>query len=46
MKIALITIGVLAAGFLLAANEVGNYCRDVNPYAPEDYPRHDAGQDF
>ncbi len=46
MKLALIITGVVVAGFLLAADQVGSYCQDINPYAPEDYPRYDAGQDF
>ena len=46
MKIALIIAGVVAAGILVTADQVGRYCEDINPYAPEDYPRNDAGQDF
>lgn len=45
MKIALIIAGVVGA-VLVAADQVGKYCEDINPYAPEDYPRQDAGQDF
>ena len=45
MKIALIIAGVVGA-VLVAADQVGKYCEDINPCAPEDYPRQDAGQDF
>ena len=30
----------------LTAHEVGSYCSDINPYAPEDYPRGDIGQGY
>lgn len=45
MKIAMIITGALVA-VLFLADQVGSYCQDINPNAPEDYPRHDVGQDF
>ena len=50
MKGAIIIIGVAIAlvvsGHGLTAHEVGTFCSEINPYAPEDYPRADIGQDF
>lgn len=46
MKFLVIGLGLAAACMLGLANEVGRYCEDINPYAPEDYPKADAGEDF
>lgn len=50
MKGAIIIIGAAIAlavsGLGLTAHEVGTFCSEINPYAPEDYPRADIGQDF
>ena len=37
-------VAMIVAG--LMAHEVGSFCSDINPYAPEDYPRGDIGQEF
>ena len=50
MKVIVIIIGAAAAlivsGLGLTAHEVGTFCSEIQPYAPEDYPRADIGQDF
>ena len=50
MKETIIIVGavvaLIASGFGLVAHEVGTFCSEVNPLAPEDYPRVDIGQDF
>lgn len=47
MKIAFIIGSVVAMIVVgLTAHEVGSFCSDINPYAPEDYPRGDIGQEF
>lgn len=39
-------IALIATGLGLTAHEVGTFCSEINPHAPEDYPRDDVGQDF
>jgi len=36
MKIVAIGIGIVIAGVLVIADEIGKYCEDVNPYGPCD----------
>ena len=39
-----IGIGVLVVGFGIALiNEFGRYVEEINPYAPEDFPKDDPG---
>lgn len=40
--IGIITIAVIGT----LAHEVGTFCQEIQPYAPEDYPRGDIGEDF
>lgn len=43
----LIGTGVVALWLLkMIADEIGNYCEELNPYAPEDFPKNDVGEDF
>lgn len=47
MKTALIIGSVVVMIVVgLTAHEVGSFCSDINPYAPEDYPRGDTGQEY
>ncbi|MBQ3281071.1 MAG: hypothetical protein IJH41_01565 [Eubacterium sp.] len=47
MKTALIIGSVVVMIVVgLTAHEVGSFCSDINPYAPEDYPRGDIGQEY
>lgn len=47
MRIMGIGIGVLIVGFGVALiREFGRYVEEINPYAPEDYPKNDEGNDF
>ena len=45
MKAVVIIGSVALLMFAALAHEIGSYCSDINPYAPEDYPRGDIGQD-
>ncbi len=44
MKVITIIAALVVGAFTVVAHEVGEYCSDINPYAPEDYPRGDNSQ--
>lgn len=44
MKVAIVVAALVVGAFTVVAHEVGTYCSDINPYAPEDYPRGDNSQ--
>lgn len=46
MKVIAIIAALVVGAFTVVAHEVGEYCSDINPYAPEDFPRTDSGEDF
>lgn len=45
MKVIIVVAALVVGAFTVVAHEVGEFCSDINPYAPEDYPRGDIGQD-
>ena len=44
MKVIGIIAALVVGAFTVVAHEVGEYCSDINPYAPEDYPHGDNSQ--
>lgn len=45
MKAVVIAGGAVVLIVMGLAHAIGEYCSDINPYAPEDYPRGDISQD-